>query len=112
MQAISATGGLRRWLVSLVLIAVIIIATVLAATAFFPGDGYADKVEAAYELLWQKTTRREFTEIMRERPWLYIIPSVGVILVAGWQLPSRYWGRALFVYLVFFIGFLGGHVFW
>ena len=105
-------GGLRRWVQSLILIAIILVATFLVVTAFFPGDTYLGRLEAAYVVLWTNTTQNQFTDIMRERPWLYIIPAGGIIFVTGWQLPRRFWGRAIFAYVVFGIGFVGGHVFW
>ena len=111
-MAIAATGGLRRWAASLVSFGLIIGATFLAVVAFFPGDAYLDRLNAAYELMLNNTTRRQFTDIMRERPWLYLIPAVGVIFVSGWQLPRRFYGRAVYTYIVFGVGFVGGHVFW
>ena len=112
MGPIAATGGLRRWIRSLVMIAALIVATVLIATHFFPGDGYFDKIENAYRLLWESTTRRQYTEIIQERPWLFIAPAVGILIVSGWQLPTRQWARALLIYMAVGIGFVGGHVFW
>ena len=105
-------GGLRGWLLSLILIALLLAATFLAVTAFFPGETYLDRLEAAYVVLWTKTTQQQFTDIMRENPYLYAIPAVGIIFVSGWQLPRRFWARAIFTYIVFGIGFVGGHVFW
>ncbi len=112
MNAISTTGGFGRWIVSMVVIALLLAGTFLAVTAFFPGETYADRLAAAYETIWKNTSRRQFTDIMRSEPWLYVLPAGGLVLVLGWQLPRRYWGRAILTYLVFFIGFVGGHVFW
>ncbi|MCZ6536144.1 MAG: hypothetical protein O6914_09290 [Chloroflexi bacterium] len=111
MQAIGDTGGLRRWIISLFLIALVLGATFLVVTAYFPGDTYLESLEKAYIFLWTNTTRRQFTDIMRDRPWTFIIPAAGIIFISGWQLPRKYYGRAIFAYLVFAIGFLGGHVF-
>ena len=107
--AIAATGGLRRWVVSLVLIGLLLGATFLAVTAFFPGDDYREKIRAAYVVLWTNTTQQQFTDIMRETPWLYIIPAGGIVFISGWQLPRKFYGRAIFMYIVFGIGFVGGH---
>ena len=112
MRAIEETGGLRRWVTSLVLIALLLAVTFLVVTAYFPGDTYIDRLEAAYEVIWENTTQEQFTDIMRDKPWTFIIPAAGIIFVSGWQLPRRFYGRAIFAYLVFGIGFVGGHVFW
>ena len=112
MNAIQQTGGLRRWATSTVLIAIILGATFLIVTEYFPGDTYLDRLQAAYVVLWTNTTQRQFTDIMRENAWMYVIPAVGVIFLFGWQLPRKFWGRAVFTYIVFGIGFVGGHVFW
>jgi len=109
---IETTGGLRRWIISLLLIAIVLAITFFIVTALFPGDTYIDRLGAAYVVLWTNTTQRQFTDIMRETPWLYFVPAVGVIFVFGWQLPRRFWSRAIFTYIVFIIGFVGGHVFW
>jgi len=111
-MATASSGGLRRWVGSLVLFGVVIGGTFLAAAAFFPGDTYLDRLSAAYEAVWKNTTRRQFTDIMRERPWLYLVPAIGVIFVSGWQLPRRFYGRAIYTYIVFGVGFVGGHVLW
>ena len=108
----SVTRGLGRWVTSLLVIGIVLGATFLAVTAFFPGDTYWARLEAAYVVLSTQTAQTQFTDIMRERPWLYIIPAGGIIFVTGWQLPRRFWARALFAYIVFGIGFVGGHVFW
>ena len=104
--------GLRKWVFSLILITVVVAATFLAVTTFFPGETYLERLEAAYVVLWTNTIQKQFTDIMRENPYLYAIPAIGIIFVLGWQLPRRFWARAIFTYVVFGIGFVGGHVFW
>lgn len=108
---IEETGGLLRWAAALVLVGLVLIATILVVTAFFPGQNYANRLQTAYKVLWTETTRRQFTDIMREKPWLYLVPAGGLIFVVGWLLPQKYWGRAIFTFLVFGLGFVGGHVF-
>ena len=112
MRVIAETGGLRRWVISLILIASILVATFLVVAAYFPGDTYLERLEEAYVVLWANTAQRQFTDIMRENPWTYVIPAAGIILGSGWLLPRKYYGRAVFTYIVFGIGFVGGHVFW
>ena len=104
--------ALRRWTTSLVFIALMLVATFLAVTERFPGDSYLDRLEEAYIVLWTSTTQKQFTDIMRESPLLYAIPAVGIVFLTGWQLPRKLWARALFAYVVFGIGVVGGHVFW
>ncbi len=111
-QTVGNTGGLRRWAISLASLALAVGVTFLAVTAFFPGETYIDRLTAAYDALWMNTTREQFTIIMQREPWLYIFPAGGVVFVSGWQLPRRYWGRAIYAYVVFGVGFVGGHVFW
>ena len=105
-------GGWKRWLLSFVLVGLSIGATFLIVTSFFPGETFLIRLEAAYRVLWQNTTQRQFTFIMRDNPWLLIIPGGTVIFVSGLLLPLNRWGRAGYVYLGFGIGFLAGHVFW
>lgn len=106
------SGGWRRWVVSFILVGVAIGATFLLITYFFPGDTFLDRLEASYRFLWEHTTRREFTDIMRERPWIFITPGVTIIFVTGLLLPLKHWARALLVYVAFAIGVVAGHVFW
>ncbi|MDP6402090.1 MAG: hypothetical protein QF467_00910 [SAR202 cluster bacterium] len=105
-------GGLGRWVLSLGLVAGLLGVTFLVVSAYFPGDTYLTRLQAAYVVLWTNTTQQQFTDIMREKPWTYSIPAIGVIFISGWQLPRKFWGRAVFTYIVFGIGFVGGHVFW
>lgn len=112
MSVSERIAGLRGWITYLVLIALLLVVTFLVVTAHFPGDTYIDRVEAAYEVIWRNTTQQQFTDIMRDNPWTFVIPAVGIVLISGWQLPRKSYGRAIFAYLVFGIGFVGGHVFW
>ena len=75
-------------------------------------DTFLERLGAAYRWLWTNTTGREYSDIMRENPLLLIIPASVIIVVSGWKLPRRYWGRAVMFYITFGIGFLSGHVFW
>ena len=105
-------GTRRRWVVSFILVGVAIGATFLLITYFFPGDTFLARLESSYRFLWEHTTRRQFTDIMRERPWLFITPGVTIIFVTGLLLPLKYWARALLVYIAFAIGVVAGHLFW
>ena len=106
------SGSWRRWVFSLILVGVVIGATFLLVTYFFPGITFLDRLEASYRFLWEHTTRRQFTDIMRERPWLFITPTVIIIFVTGLLLPLKYWARALLVYIALAVGVIAGHVFW
>ncbi len=71
-----------------------------------------EKLTAAYEWLWQNTTGRPFTDVMRDEPWLFILPAFVVLSLTFWKLPRRFWARAIILYLGLGVGFVGGHVFW
>ena len=106
------SGGWRRWLFSFILMGLAIIVMFLVVTSFFPGETFMDRLTRLYSVLWENTTQRQFTFIMREQPWLLIIPGVTLVFVTGLLLPLNRWARAFYVYLAFGIGFLAGHVFW
>jgi len=106
------SGGWRRWVGSLIFIGIALGATFLLITSFFPGDTFLERLGASYRFLWEHTTRRQFTDIMRENPWVFVIPGTSVILVTGLLLPLKYWARALLAYFTFALGFIAGHVFW
>ena len=105
------SGGWHRWAFSFLLLGTAIAATFLLVASFFDGDTFLQRLEAAYRVVWENTTRRQFTDIMRERPWLLIIPGTTTIFVSGLLLPLRQWSRAVLVYAAFGIGFVFGHVF-
>ncbi len=102
----------RRWVISFVLVGVGIAGTFLLITYFFPGNTFLDRLGASYQFLWEHTTRRQFTDIMRERPWLFIAPGVTILFVTGLLFPLKYWSRALLVYVALAIGIVAGHLFW
>ena len=101
-----------RWFLSLALAGLIVLGGLWLATSLQPGDTFMERLEATYEWLWTNTTQRQFTPMMRENPWLLIVPAAIIIGVSGWKLPRKYWGRAVMFYITFSIGFVAGHVFW
>ena len=106
------SGGWRRWLLSFILISLAIAVTFLLVAFLFPGANFIERLGEAYKVLWQNTTQRQFTFIMRDEPWLLIIPAVTVIFASGLLLPLTYWSRAVYVYIAFGVGVMFGHVFW
>lgn len=106
------SGGWRRWVFAFFVMGVAIAAPFLIITSFFPGDSFLARLEAAYGVLWENTTQRQFTLIMREEPWLLIIPGAALFFVTGLLLPLSHWTRAFLVYLAFGVGVVAGHVFW
>lgn len=106
------SGGWRRRLFAFALIGVSIVFTFLLVTSFYPGESFIDRLGVAYAALWQPTTQRPFTYIMRENPWLLVIPAVAVTLTVGSLTPLTSWWRAAAMYLALGIGVVLGHVFW
>jgi hypothetical protein len=89
-----------------------VLGTFLAIAATQPGDTLLDRIHAAYQWLVENTTGQHYTELMRQNPWLYVVPAIWILIIAGWLLPRKYWGRAILIYIVFGLGFVAGHVFW
>ncbi len=69
-------------------------------------------IAEAYRWLWQNTTGRPFTDMMREEPLLFALPAILILGVTAWKLPRKYWSRVVLLYLGLSIGLVGGHVFW
>jgi hypothetical protein len=67
---------------------------------------------AAYEWIWRRVPGRPWTHVMRDHPWVYGLLAVGLSVVPFLLAPRGRWGRAFLTYVIFLIGFLGGHVFW
>lgn len=67
----------------------------------------------AYETLWKATTGRPYTHIMRDRPWYFLLPAMGMMTVMAWA-RRKYggWVIGLAVTVAAFLGFIAGHVFW
>ena len=90
-----------------------ITAIVLAALTVVGAIAYAGGwLDDWYRSLYINTTGRPYTEIMRERPWLFPAVATLAIVPASFVLPRQYWVRLFLLFLTFWVGFLGGHVFW
>ena len=99
-----------RFFLSLALVILIAFTAFWVITWFFPGDSFLDRLSASYQFLWSNTTRQQFTDIMREKPYLYLAPTALMTLIIGSWLPRSF--RALLVAVMYSLGFVGGHVFW
>ncbi|MEZ4502840.1 MAG: hypothetical protein R3C39_09465 [Dehalococcoidia bacterium] len=71
------------------------------------------RIDEFYEMLWSTCCWGEpWTNVMRRVPFAYptvfLIPTVGLAR----YLPLRVGTRIIVVWVTFFVGFLGGHVFW
>lgn len=107
-----SSGGWRRRLFTFALIGASIAVTFLLVTTFYTGETFIDRLGKAYAAVWEPTTQRPFTFIMRDNPWLLIIPAVAVTLSVGLLTPLTNWWRAGAMYLALGIGVMLGHVFW
>ena len=99
-----------RFFFRLGLLVLIIFATFWVITWFFPGDTFLDRLEESYKFLWSNTTRQQFTDIMRDKPLLYFIPTALITLIIGSWFPRSL--RTPLVAIMYSLGFVGGHVFW
>jgi len=104
--------NLRKWVYFVIVVGVFVAIAFVAIAATQPGGTFIERLKSAYEWLVSRTTGRQYTDLMRENPWLYFLPATFILTVGGWLLPRRYWGRAVFLYIAFGLGFLAGHVFW
>lgn len=67
---------------------------------------------AGYEWVWQHTTGRPYTYIMRDHPYLLVLPAAAILSRLTRKLPLRYWARLVYMTVVAGVFFLAGHVFW
>jgi len=65
-----------------------------------------------YESVWRRWPGRPWTHAMRDNPWIYLLLAVALGVTPFLLAPRNRWGRAFLTYVMFLIGFLGGHVFW
>ena len=112
MQSAPDNSGVLRQLLEMFVVGSSAATIFVVFVLRFPGDSFGQKLLTAYTSLWENTTKDKFTSIMRAQPWLYGVPATGLIFVSGWKLATRNWGRAALIYIIFSIGFVGGHVFW
>ncbi len=103
------TGFLKHVIFILVLVG----GALVLFAAFGEGDEFIDRLGDSYNSLTDRTTDgTPWTHIMRDHQLYFIIPAAVVMIGLGWWLRLSYAGRAIFMYSVFGIGFVGGHVFW
>ena len=112
VDLVVSSGGWRRRAFTFALIGASILVTFLLVTSFYTGETFIDRLGKAYAAVWQPTTQQPFTFIMRDNPWLLIIPAVAVTLSVGLLTPLTNWWRAGAMYLALTIGIVLGHVFW
>jgi hypothetical protein len=70
------------------------------------------RLGAFYESIWRWYPGRPWTHVLRDRPWIFAVLATGLAIVPFLLAPRGRWGRAFLTYVIFLIGFLGGHVFW
>ena len=95
----------RRWLLAFA-------SLVAAFSVVVGGLLVTGRLGALYEAIWRWYPGRPWTHVMRDHPWIYAVLAVGLAIVPFWLAPRGRWGRAFLTYVIFLIGFLGGHVFW
>ncbi len=87
-----------------------------AAVAVFSVTAFAllvtGRLDDVYEVVWRRIPGRQWTHVMRDHPWIYVGLAVPLAAVPYALAPPQRWGRAFLTYVIFLIGFLGGHVFW
>ena len=89
--------------------ALLLIALVTATTVITLQTGV---LADFYKWLWTSTTGETYTDVARDRAWLYPTAAAVVIIPASFLLPRQYWVRVVLLYVTFWTGFVGGHVFW
>jgi hypothetical protein len=85
---------------------------VLAFSAAVIGLLATGVLSAAYEAIWSRFPGRPWTHVMRDHPWIYGALAAALSVVPFLLAPRDRWGRAFLAYMLFVVGFLGGHVFW
>ena len=65
-----------------------------------------------YRWLWINTAGEPYTDVMRDYVWVFPTAAAAVIAPAAFLLPRQYWVRVVLLYVTFWTGFVGGHVFW
>jgi hypothetical protein len=96
-------------------VAFLVIATIVVIAALFIASlAAAGELRNFYEWLIENTTGEYWTDIMRRNPWAYGVPGAILFLIILLVLvPAPFWiPGALGTFVIFWLGFLGGHVFW
>jgi len=66
-----------------------------------------------YKQVWSRTTGRKFTYIMRERPYLFAIPAIGIIgILFVVRRVLKLDIHAVSIGTSLFLGVVAGHTFW
>ena len=70
------------------------------------------RLDNVYEAIYTWFPGRPWTHVMRDHPWLYVALVVPLAAVPFFWRPRSAGVAPLLTYMIFLIGFLGGHVFW
>ena len=96
-----------------VLIALGVAVTLVLVAAFGEGDDFIERLGDSYETIYNATTDgTPWTHIMRDDQLYFIVPALIILGVAGRLMGLGFANRAILMYIVAGIGFVGGHVFW
>jgi hypothetical protein len=102
-----------RFIKHIIFLAILVGGALVLVAAFGRGEGFFDRLLDSYQTVLDHTTEgTAWTDIMIENQLYYIVPAGLIMVGLGWMLSLNYAERAVFMYSVFGIGFVGGHVFW
>jgi len=86
--------------------------TLICITAAIIIIGVVFLVEGIYQQIWTSVSVEPFTYTMQRTPWLYVVPTGLLVTFLGTVLPFHYSARAIVIFVVYLLGFVGGHVLW
>ena len=90
-----------------------VIVTLALVVAFGEGDNFIERLGDSYKSTYNTTIYgTPWTHIMRDNQLYFIVPALAVLGYFGSRLGLGVANRAIVIYIVFGIGFVGGHVFW
>ena len=88
---------------------VVFVFLLLGAVAFLGISGVLGDV---YRSLFEFYPGRQWTYVMRDNRWYFLIPALGLLIFVFTVLKRERWLTIASLLAIFMAGFLGGHVFW
>lgn len=90
----------------------VFVACVAALSALIAWLAISGTLGDFYRTVYTAWPGEPWTDAMRDRPWIYAVVALVLSVVPFLLAPKNRWGRAFLTYVIFLVGFLGGHVFW